>query len=450
MQQVAQATKGDNQSFRNVNEIYQEIEAKQDRQEIENDEFSEAIDAFSISHKQLDILQFQNDREHDSLICDGAIRSGKTSFMMLAFVDWAMRNFKSKSFIILGKTVGSAVRNVVEPYMALTYAQRRYKLTWAASKSRLTVERGGVTNYFDVFGGADASSYQLIQGFTAAGCLIDEVALCHQSAVNQALARCSVAGSKYWFNCNPDSPHHWFYQEWILRAEEQKALHLHFKLADNPGLTRQVIERYERQYHGVFKQRYIDGEWVVAEGLVYQYEDREYTIEPEDVPAGGMYYLGCDYGITNPFACLLIKVAAGKVYVIDEYVFDSRAEGRRLTDEEHYVNVEKLAEGHNIQELVIDPSATSMKETIYRHGKFDVVDADNDVIAGIRSVDQALAKGDIKVSTKCQGLIREMGLYRWDDSKAKDTVIKEFDHCADALRYCWYTSLRDLIPGYLD
>ena len=50
----------------------------------------------------------------------------------------------------------------------------------------------------------------------------DEVALMQESFVNQATGRCSVDNSKYWFNCNPDGPYHWFKTDWIDKAEEKR------------------------------------------------------------------------------------------------------------------------------------------------------------------------------------------------------------------------------------
>ena len=158
----------------------------------------------AISHKQKQIMAFPFTK-YRALIADGAIRSGKTSFMMLAFVDDAMRRFNNQRFGICGKTVDSCVKNIIVPYLSMTYAQKKYRLSWRRSDKVLIVTDGRRQNFFEVFGGKDESSFMLIQGRTLAGILIDEVALQPKSFVEQALARCSVDGSKLWFNCNPDS-----------------------------------------------------------------------------------------------------------------------------------------------------------------------------------------------------------------------------------------------------
>lgn len=417
-----------------------------------------------ISDKQKKILAFGY-TEYDALICSGAVRSGKSSLMTVAFVDWAMDNFNGRKFGICGKTVNSAIENVVTPYIAMSRTQNRYKASFSRSTKLLTVKRGSVTNVFEVFGGKDEASYTLIQGRTLAGVFLDEVALMPQSFVNQALARCSVDGSKMWFNCNPDSPHHWFYNEWILEAKEKNALVLEFQLEDNPSLSDRVIERYKRQYHGVFYDRYIRGLWVIAEGLVYQFESSsEYTCSydealghrtvkdqygnTKETHGGGEWYLSIDYGITNPFACLLWRVTPDTAYIVDEYYFASKDQGRRRTDAEHYEAVENFAKGYNIEAIIVDPSATSFKEEVYRHGRFTVRDADNDVLEGIQVTDQMLHDGSIKISDRCTNTLKEIQLYCWDDKAIKDQVVKENDHAMDAMRYQANTKLKWMLRGY--
>lgn len=221
-----------------------------------------------ISEKQKKILAFPYSR-YDAIICDGAVRSGKTSIMMWAFVSWAMEYFNGQRFGICGKTVDSASKNIVIPFTSMSLAKERYILRWRRSDKILEVRRGAVTNYFEVFGGKDESSYALIQGRTLAGVLLDEVVLMPRSFVEQALTRCSVSGARLWFSCNPGSPHHWFYTEWIKRHKERNALYLHFEMRDNPGLSEKTLERYENMFAGVFYDRYVRGLWVAAEGVVY-------------------------------------------------------------------------------------------------------------------------------------------------------------------------------------
>lgn len=221
-----------------------------------------------ISPKQKKILAFPYS-EYDAIICDGAVRSGKTSIMTVAFIDWAMCEFNGQWFGICGKTVDSATKNIIIPYISMAYAKQKYTLRWRRTDKLLEVCRGAVTNWFEVFGGKDESSFMLIQGRTLAGILLDEVALMPESFVNQALARCSVDGARLWFSCNPENPNHWFYTNWIQRHNERNALYLRFAMTDNPSLSEKTLARYQAMYSGVFYQRYIQGLWVSAEGKIY-------------------------------------------------------------------------------------------------------------------------------------------------------------------------------------
>lgn len=395
-----------------------------------------------ISDKQKKILAFPYSK-YDALICDGAVRSGKTSLMMWAFVDWAMRQFSGQRFGICGKTVDSASKNIVIPFISMSLAKERYALRWRRADKVLEIRRGAVTNCFEVFGGRDESSFALIQGRTLAGVLLDEVALMPRSFVEQALTRCSVEGAKLWFSCNPESPQHWFYLEWIKRHKERNALYLHFEMTDNPGLSQRTIERYQSMFTGVFYDRYIRGLWVKAEGLIYPMFDAGRHVIPESQmprkqPSRSSpydkYFISGDYGTLNPCAFLLWGLRGGAWYAIDEYYYSGRNSTPR-TDEEHYRALEALAGNLAVDGIIVDPSAASFITLIQRKRRFKIIGADNTVIDGIRDCATALQRGMLKFSSKCEKTIEEFGLYTWDEKKEEDTPVKENDHAMDAVRY---------------
>lgn len=390
-----------------------------------------------ISSKQKKILAFPYS-SYDALICDGAVRSGKTSIMMVAFIDWAMREFSGQRFGICGKTVDSATKNIIVPYISMYYAKQRYTLRWRRSDKLLEVKRGAVTNWFEVFGGKDKSSQDLIQGRTFAGVLLDEVVLMPQSFVNQALARCSVDGARLWFSCNPGSPQHWFYTEWIKKHSERNALYLHFAMTDNPSLSEKTLERYRSQYSGVFYDRYILGKWVLAEGLVYPMFSMDANVV-HDHGKDGLYYVSIDYGTVNPTAMGLWRIQDGTATMEREYYHNSRETHKQKTDEEYYTDLENFVGDTMIQRIIIDPSAASFKECIRRHGKFKVMDADNSVLDGIRFTSTMVKQGKCKIHESCKNTIKEFSLYSWDDKANDDAVIKENDHSMDQMRYMFQT-----------
>lgn len=250
------------------------------------------------SKKQRMVLNWWCDtspvKDMDGIIADGAIRSGKTVCMSLSFVMWAMTQFNGQNFGMCGKTIGSFRRNVLF-WLEVMLRSRGYTVADHRADNLVVVTRGETTNYFYIFGGKDERSQDLIQGITLAGVFFDEVALMPESFVNQATGRCSVEGSKYWFNCNPDGPYHWFKTGWIDKATgylgkkktqeiREKAavenrdpglkeiLYLHFTMDDNLSLSEKIKERYRSMYTGVFYRRYIRGLWAMAEGIIFETE----------------------------------------------------------------------------------------------------------------------------------------------------------------------------------
>lgn len=377
--------------------------------------------------------------KHNGIIADGAIRSGKTVTMAFSFVIWAMATFERQNLALCGKTIASLRRNVIGTLKRQLRA-RGYAVTEKRSDNLLVVSKGSHANLFYLFGGKDESSQDLIQGITLAGVFFDEVALMPESFVNQATARCSITGSKFWFNCNPEGPMHWFYVKWIRKCRSRRLLYLHFTMDDNLTLAEEIKERYRSQYTGVFFDRFIRGLWVVAEGLIYQF-DKALHIAKE-LPDDGFWYISCDYGTLNPFSAGLWCVNNGKAVRVAEYYYSGRGSSSIKTDEEYYQELEKLAGDRYIQSVVVDPSAASFIACIRRHGRFSVRKAKNDVLPGIRLTASMLHAGVIKISEGCKDTIREFGLYRWEEKGEVDKPIKENDHAMDDIRYFCNTVMR--------
>ncbi len=390
------------------------------------------------SEKQLKVLTWwcKNSfyRDYDAIICDGAVRSGKTFCMSISFISWVMSKFSNMSFAMCGKTIRSLKRNVIVPLIK-SLDELGFDCEIKKSENILIVTYNGVTNRFYLFGGKDEMSASLIQGITLGGVFFDEVALMPRSFVEQAIARCSVEGSTFWFNCNPEYPGHWFYREWIKKCKSKNALYIHFEMRDNPSLSRKMIKRYEGLYSGAFYERFVKGRWVATTGAVYPFMDKDNAFCP--VPNGDFeeYAVSCDYGTVNPASFGLWGRIGDVWYRIKEYYFNSRLEGYQKTDEEHYDSLAELIGDRKVRGIAVDPSAASFIETIRRHGKYNVIPAKNTVLDGIRKVSTALKNGDIKICDTCLDSIREFSLYRWDEKSGSDSPIKENDHAMDDIRY---------------
>ena len=382
----------------------------------------------------------------DAIICDGAVRSGKTLSMSLGFVIWAMSCFNDSSFAICGKTITSVKRNVITPIKPVL-SGLGFRCEEKISKNYMDIISAKGTNRFYFFGGKDEASASLIQGLTLCGVLLDEVALMPRSFVEQALARCSVTGSKLWFNCNPESPYHWFYKEWIQKSSEKNALYIHFTMKDNPSLSTGIKKRYKSLYSGVFYDRFVLGKWIAASGLVYPMFDGNSHVFHE-IPACRKFIISCDYGTVNPSSFGLWGEHDGKWYRLKEYYYSSRQQGQLRTDEEHYEALERLAKGYDIEYVIVDPSAASFMECIRRHGNFKVIPAKNDVISGIRRVCDALKQGTLLFSESCIDTIREFSLYVWDEKSGLDVPVKENDHAMDDIRYFVNTALNHEVDDF--
>lgn len=427
------------------------------------------------SRKQRKVLNWWCDsspvKDKDGIIADGAIRSGKTVCMSLSFVFWAMAKFNGQNFGMCGKTIGSFRRNVLF-WLKIMLRSRGYTVADHRTDNLVTISHGKTVNNFYIFGGKDESSQDLIQGITLAGVFFDEVALMPESFVNQATGRCSVEGSKYWFNCNPDGPYHWFKTKWIDKstgylgreksaavkeeakkrgeqADIKEILYLHFTMDDNLSLAESIKKRYRSMYTGVFFKRYILGLWAMAEGVIYDmFDETKHVIKNFQDTEGQNYYVSCDYGTQNATVFLLWgKDNAGKWVCCREYYYSGRDKGTQKTDTEYADDLKEWLDGIVPAKVVIDPSAASFIAELKKRG-YSVKKAKNDVLDGIRYVASLLNEGKIRIHESCENTIKEFSSYTWDvkaSERGEDKPVKQFDHGLDALRYHCYTIIRK--PG---
>jgi len=388
-------------------------------------------------------------KDKDGIIADGAIRSGKTICMSLSFVIWAMYRFNGQNFAMCGKTIGSFRRNVLF-WLKLMLKSRGYRVVDHRSDNLVEISRGKVTNYFYIFGGKDERSQDLIQGITLAGVFFDEVALMPESFVNQATGRCSVDGSKYWFNCNPDGPYHWFKTNWIDEAKKKNLIVLHFTMEDNLSLSEQIKARYRSMYTGVFYKRYILGLWAMAEGIIYDMFDVDRHVKKvvdfARLLIDGGRYVSIDYGTQNAMVFLLWNKGIDKKwYCTREYYYSGRDKGKQKADSQYADDLEKWLEGTPVKAIIVDPSAASFITELNNRG-YKTMKADNDVEDGIRLVSTLLNTGKIAFSQSCINTIKEFASYIWDPKagdRGEDKPIKQHDHAMDAVRYFCYTILNN-------
>lgn len=381
--------------------------------------------------------------DYDGIIADGSIRSGKTISMGFSYALWAMSMFDRQNFGMAGKTIESFRRNVLGNLKS-QLRQRGYTVTERKSENLVVVAKGNKANSFYIFGGKDERSQDLIQGITLAGMFFDEVALMPESFVNQATARCSVDGSKFWFNCNPASPQHWFYVKWILKHKARNLVYLHFTMLDNLTLSKRIRERYEAQYTGVFYDRYIRGLWVIAEGIIYRCFSKDKHILEEIPETDGKSVISADYGIQNANVFLLWQKErySERWDAVDEERWSGREEQYEKSVKELVDGLDEMLERNELDKsdikfCIVDPSASALKVELRQRG-YKTRDANNDVLNGIQDVITLLLACLLGFSPKCEGTIKEFGLYSWDakaTERGEDRPIKTDDHGMDAVRY---------------
>ena len=393
--------------------------------------------------------------DKDGIIADGAIRSGKTLSMSLAFVMWAMESFDNQNFGMCGKTIGSFRRNVLF-WLKLMLLSRGYKVKDHRADNLVIVKRGDVTNYFYVFGGKDERSQDLIQGITLAGLFCDEVALMPESFVNQATGRCSVDGSKFWFNCNPGNPFHWFKVNWIDKTAEKNLLYLHFTMDDNLSLSEKIKARYRSMYVGVFFKRFIEGLWVAAEGVIYTLfaeDSSPFIIDDTNQSQIMIATIGVDFGgskSAHSFTLTGFTRGYQNVIVLDEYYHNNVDKGRlspRQLEKDFVDFVRRSKAKYRVIEVYCD----SAEQTLIEGLKVAAVKAGlgvdvKNAIKGpvnerIAFYNSLMAQGRFFILRRCKHTIKAMSEAVYDGKdKTKDVRLDDGTTNIDSLDSMEYST----------
>lgn len=412
-----------------------------------------------ISAKQKQVFKWCYKDDFKAIICDGAVRSGKTISMITSYILWAMKRFDGAVFGICGKTVRSAERNIIQPLQEIVDITHYFKITYTRSSNLLVVEGNGHKNSFYVFGGKDESSYMLIQGITLSGVFFDEVALMPRSFVEQAITRTlSVASSKLWFNCNPENQFHWFYVEWICKATERKALHLHFLMEDNPTLTPEQIAEAKGKFSGVFYLRYILGLWVSAEGVIYkEFADNtdRYLFDkaPDDIVFAKIGFDFGGNGSAHAGVCTGFAKGLREVAVLDEYYRKEIISPATLYNDIIRF-IKRCQEKYSVYDIYLDSAETTLikgleAELAKQRIPINVHKArKSEIIGRIRFTNIIMSQNRFAVSPNCKHLIQAMQSAVWDAKQQTDVRLDDGNYnidSLDAFEYSVEPYMNDLI-----
>jgi len=381
------------------------------------------------SEKQIDVMA--NCTATINLL-EGAVRSGKTIASIIAVVNLIV-NGPHGNILFVGKTDRTLFRNILQPIEEI-YGPSNFKFRRGTGEGEI------FGRHFYTAGANDERAYTKIQGLTLYLAYGDEVAAWPESFFQMLISRLSEPGARFIGSLNPEGPYHWLKVKFLDREKELSLKSWHFRLENNLNLDPNYVENLKKFYTGIFYRRYINGEWCLAEGAIYDMFSEEKhveTVRPDVWVSCLSKHVSIDYGTSNPCVFQLWGHNNNKRYLKKEYYYDSKEHGRQKTDAEYASDLVQFIGDELIQGVIVDPSAASFKLELANRG-LCVEDADNDVLDGIREVSTELSQGKIQIDPSCINTIKEFSAYVWDTKageRGEDKPIKQSDHCLDSLRY---------------
>ncbi len=379
--------------------------------------------------------------EHAPLsIWHGAVRSGKTVAAIVAFFIAVAKAPKTGEIVIVGNTLQTIERNIIAPMQDHSLFGRLAGQVHHVRGSSVATILGRTVH---LLGSSDVRAEMRIRGMTVCLSMVDEATLVTQEFWNQLYARHSVPGARMLATTNPDARTHWLRKEWLAKADEKSLASWHFTLDDNPFLEAGYVARLKSDYAGLWYKRFILGEWVQAEGAIFDMWDEDRHVVSELPAIDRWLAVGVDYGTANVFAALMLGLGSdGRLYFTREYRHDAKAVRRQLTDSDYSERMRAWMKPINPDYVIVDPSASSFITQLTWDG-VATVKGDNAVLDGIRVVSSLLARDRLRVHESCAGWIDEAPGYVWDDDKAEkglDEPLKIDDHSLDAGRYAIKTT----------
>jgi PBSX family phage terminase large subunit len=407
------------------------------------------IDALPLSRKQI-ISIVESQQTPQLALWTGAVAAGKTVASLVAFLIALADPPKSGLVVMVGRTLQTIERNLLDPLMDERLFGDLAGLVYHTAGSNTAVILGKTVH---LIGASDIRAEGRIRGATIGLAYIDEATLLPETFWIMMMSRLRVPGARLFATTNPSNPAHWLRRDFLLRATDVGMLHWHFTLDDNPYLEASFVERLKKQHTGLYFKRFILGEWIAAEGVVYDMWDPDVHVLDVLPPIVSWLGVGIDHGTKAPFSAILLGLGADQcLYLVDEWRWDSRQQHRQLTDLEYSQRLRDWLltvrlpasdlRGVRPQFVIIDPSAASFRTQLYQDGMSPVL-ADNAVIPGIMLMSSLLGAGKLRVSRRCKGFIDEISGYSWDDRAAalgEDKPVKADDHSLDAARYVCLTT----------
>lgn len=234
-------------------------------------------------------------------ILEGSVRSGKTWVSLVAWALWLMQSPKDGNYLMCAKTLDSLKRNCLAVLEKV--AGKKY---FSYSLSKKEAYLMGRKIYLE--GAADVGQRIKYAGCRYLGYIAMRSHCFRKGSLPCCCRGCLAPGAKLIGTTNPDSPEHWLKRRYLDRAEELDLYTEKFLIDDNEFLSAEFVDNLKKEYTGVFYDRFICGEWVNAEGLVYPNFCEERHVVSGAETEGGEYYISVDYGTANPCSMGLWQV----------------------------------------------------------------------------------------------------------------------------------------------
>lgn len=364
-------------------------------------------------------------------LLEGSVSSGKTWISLVLWAFWVGTMPKDTDYLYLmsARSMTTLKRNVLLPLQSLI-GEGNFTFSLSSKEGSLFGRK------ILLEGANDAQAEAKIRGLTLQGAYVDEATMLPRDFWTMLLSRLRKPGAKLIATTNPDSPMHWLKTEYIDRADELDILDIKFLLDDNTTLPREYVENIKREYTGIFYDRFINGAWTLAEGLIYPMYKNALQKPPES--HAERFIMSLDYGTQNAFAALIWGKYGAVWHAIRGYYYSGRETGRQKTDKEYADDLDKMVPeylGTNGKiKTIVDPSAASFIAELRRRGRYAVMPADNAVADGIRETASAMEQGKIKIDPSIREWETEAAGYIWLGN-GDDAPVKENDHYMDATRY---------------
>jgi len=411
-------------------------------------------DVISFSPKQEQVISLLKHKRLKRVnLLEGSVRSGKTFISLVLWAMWVATQPKDACFLMAAKTITALERNNLNLLVSLVGADN-FKFSVASKKGTLF----GRTVYLE--GASDVRAESKIRGLTLMGAYLDELTLFDEEFFIMLLSRLSEPDAKLFATTNPDSPNHWLMTNYIQRAEEENLdfLRIKFLIDDNPYLTKEYVKSLKAEYTGVFYERFINGDWVAAEGVVYPEfanNPSEFLVDsPNDEIARAV--IGVDFGgnkSAHAFVCLGFTKGFRSCVVLDEFYLKEQISPERLTRE--FVDFcRRQKENYNVSEAYCDSAETTLicglkNAALREHILIDVKKAKKTkILDRIRFFNSLISQKRFKVLKKCENVKAALCQAVWDESEPSDVRldngILNVDSL-DALEYAAEPYMKEMI-----